>query len=1122
MHFFNLWYIIPPKSISKLLLIMKFSTLISVVFFLQVGATTVYSQKARVTINVQRAKLSDVLEQVEQQTDYLFFYNKKNIDISRDINLHVSNTPVSEVLDQTLGPDISYIMVNDHIILSKKEDNSFSQVLQQGIAVNGIVTDENGDPMPGVNVTVKGTTTGGVTDVNGKYSITVSDRNTVLVFSFIGYKTQEFIIGAQTEINVILEEDTRQIEEVVVVGYGTVQRKNFTGSVSTINVANSPIAMSPRTNVMDMLRGSVTGATISREMAAGSDPSIEIHGQKSIKSSSANPLIVLDGVIYMGGWRDIDPTTIETISVLKDATSLAAYGSQAANGVVMITSKKGVLGKPVINFDGSLAVSIKTMIPKLLSPEDFVAKTNYAKDVTDPQSWMLPSLYANYQAGKTTDWLDYATQTGITQNYAISVSGATERFNYFLSMSHTDQKGIVIGDEYSREAIVVRLQNDITDWLQVGAQVNYTYNNYDGITASLRPYLTPYGQPTRPNGELEKYVIEGGAMGINPLWDTYKGGTVDDYERYATTFLKGHILLKCPWIDGLTYRLNASYSEENYKHDKFTHEGNYVAEGIYTNDERYTPATIAKYLSSANGSNQRRLNSYYVFDNILNYTKQFEKHFVDVTAVYTRDEFTSDDRTMKGSNFSSVGNTLLGYNGLPFSVTQTLETKITRKANVGYLGRFNYNYDNRYHFSASVRRDGSSVFGADNKWGVFPAIGAAWTLSRENFMAPVEAINYLKIKASWGKNGNQSLAPYGTLSTINLGQTGNHPYLFGNTSNPSWGQFVTAIGNPGLGWEATTAVNAGFEAGLLKDRIHVEFDTYKSQTTDQIFDRTIPVMSNGFTATKATMGQVNNWGVELTLNTINIRKTDFEWSSMLNFYMNRNKLVDLYGDGKDDIGSKYFIGKSLGAIYDYKVIGIVQEENTEYIAANTTAAGYPMYANLDGSADGKITTADRTILGYNKENFRMNMSHTVSYKNWELYAMFTGLFSGGDFGVEANAEAYVTQPDYFVNVDHPWWTPENRNNKYPTPKFGGGNYTPVMSYAFVRLQDLSLSYTFRQQALKAIGVNNLRAYISVKNLFTITNWVGGDPETKQKFNGWGDMGGYPLQRIFSVGLNLSF
>jgi TonB-linked SusC/RagA family outer membrane protein len=989
--------------------------------------------------------------------------------------------------------------------------------------VSGTVKDSNGQAIVGAVVQVKSTSTGVTTGEDGKFSLSVPD-NATLVVSLIGYHAKEIVVRTQTTIEIVLDEATELLDELVVVGYGTVQRKNFTGSVSTIKVAGSSIALTPRTNAMDMLRGNVTGTTISRETEAGSSPSIQIHGQKSVNGSST-PLIVLDGMIFMGGWRDIDPNTIENMSVLKDASSLAAYGSQAANGVIMITTKKGQRGKPVINFDGSVSISNKAMMPKLLSPEDFVAKTNAAKGVTDPQSWMTRAEYENYQAGKTTDMTDFGTQTGVLQQYSLSVSGATDKVNYYMSASHTDQKGILVGDRYKREALNLRLQNDITTWLQTGVQVNYSYNNYDGLSASLKPYLSPYAQYYRPNGGIERLPLESiSSFGDNPLWQTYKAGNIDDRDRYATTLLKGFALVKAPWIRGLSYQLNLSYSEENYQQDRFTHEGNWVPDGYYMDDSRYSQETLSRYLSNANGYNNRRLNRYYVWDNILNYTAQFGKHNVDATAVYTRDQYTSDSRQLNGNNFEAIGNTILGYNGLAFAGVQTVATSITKKTNVGYLGRIVYNFDERYHLTASVRRDGSSVFGANKKWGIFPAVGVAWTISRENFMANVSQINFAKLKVSWGKNGNQSLSPYGTLSLINLGQAGNRVYVFDNSSVPSWGEYVTAVGNPELGWETTTAYNVGIEIGLWDNRVRFELNTYMSETTDQIFNRTVPVMTNGFSSAKATMGQVNNRGVEFILNTVNLKKQDFEWSSMLNFTLNRNKLAELYGDGKDDIGSSLFLGKSLGAIYGLQTIGIVQEDDTEYIAANGAKAGTPKFANLDGSADGKITTeSDRTILGYRKENFRMNMSHTIRYKNLELWALFTGVFSGGDYGKEVNYHAFMTNSDRMNNLDHEYWTPENRSNVYPAANYTHNSiYTPVMSYGFVRLQDVNLSYTFHQKAVRNMRINNLMVYCSIKNLFTLTNWVGGDPENQQRFESFSEYNTHPFYKIYSLGLKISF
>ena len=995
---------------------------------------------------------------------------------------------------------------------------------QQGSRVTGTVSDNFGDPLPGVNVVVKGTTTGVITDADGTYSITVPD-NAVLVFTSIGYVSQEFEVGDQHAINISLQEDTKILEEVVVVGYGTIQRKFFTGSVSTVKVADQPVALAPRTNALDMLRGNVTGITVNREFEAGTTPNIEVHGQKSVNRVTSNPLFVVDGVIYPGGMQNIDPSNIESISVLKDASSLAAYGSQSANGVVMITMKKGKLGKPVVSFDVSSTFSGHIGIPKYQSPEDYVAARNIAYGVADAKSWMKVYTHENYDAGKVVDWIDEVTRTGFLQKYAGSVSGATERLNYFMSLSHNDQKGVVYGDDYKREALMLKLQSDITDWFQVGALVSYAYHNYDGVRAALHPWQSPFGNAYRPNGGVERYPI--GESSTSPLWDTAKSGTRDNYERQSNVETRGHVLIKAPWITGLSYRLNAYYSNTIQHTYNFYNEGYYVFEGFANDDSRYAPETINGFLSRANGQKRIRNITTYVLDNILNYNASFGKHFIDVSAVYTRDYYKNELNDLNGSNFTSVGNTTLGYNGLAYAVTQTVGLSNTVKTNVGYLGRVNYSYNDRYNLTASIRRDGSSVFGDNNKWGVFPAVGVAWIISRENFMERFESINFLKLKVSWGKNGNQSLNPYGTLSTINTGQSGMHPYYFGNASEPTWGQFVTAIGNPTLGWEETAAWNAGFETGLLDNRINFELNIYKSSTTNQIFNRVIPPMSTGFTSTRATMGQVDNRGVEITLNTINMRKSNFEWSSMLNFYLNRNKLVDLYGDGKDDISNKLFLGKSLGAIYELKVAGIVQEGDTEYMNANARVPGDPKFYDQNG--DGVITvsnteTDDRMIIGYSKENFQMNMSHTLRYGNWELYALFTGIFGGGGYGLAINQGAYnlTTVIEQMYNAwSHPWWTPENKSNTYTRPGANINNFNPVQSWTFVRFQDLTLSYLFRQKALHNLGVGNLRVYIAGKNLFVLTKWIGSDPEDHQNITGTGQPQ-YPMQRSVSVGLNLSF
>lgn len=620
-----------------------------------------------------------------------------------------------------------FIAAQPLAVMAEDSVTSVHAVQQQKQTVTGIIKDATGEAIIGASVLEKGTSNGTITDLDGKFTLSVTP-NATLVISYIGYQTQELPVVAGKVMDIQMKEDAEMLDEVVVVGYGTTKRKNFTGSVSTVKASETPLALMPTSNAMDILRGTATGITVSQQQGAGQAPSLQVRGQKSVNGGST-PLIVMDGVIYMGSFRDIDPTTIESMSILKDATSLAAYGSQAANGVIMITTKKGKLGKPVINVNTSWAFSTAAAKPDLLSPEDYVKKVNLLSGLAedaDP-TWMREYEYENYKNGNTIDWFDYSTRTGIMQNYSASVSGATEKMNYYLSGTYTDQEGVVKGDDYDRTVLTARIQTDITNWLQVGGQVNYAYNDYSGpsvydLYQAIR--LSPYGRAERADGGgVEKFPVNEGIYRINPLWNV-ESGTIDDHDTYSTVSMKGHALVKCPWIEGLTYRLNGSYSIENIERDYFTHEGYYVKEG--TGDDRYSESAVSDYLASANGYSARTKNTSWVLDNIINWQRQFGKHYVDLTYVYTRDSYEYSYRRFDGSDFAALGNTNLSYDGLNLATTQKINgLSYTRHTNVGYLGRANYNYNDTYHLSVSVRRDGSSVFGANNKWGTFPAVGVA-------------------------------------------------------------------------------------------------------------------------------------------------------------------------------------------------------------------------------------------------------------------------------------------------------------------------------------------------------------------------------------------------------------
>lgn len=976
----------------------------------------------------------------------------------------------------------------------------------QTIQVSGKVTDNSlGEPMIGVSVLEKGTTNGMVTDLDGNYSLSVQ-RGATLVFSYVGYITQELQVTSGT-LNVTLKEDTELLDEVVVIGYGTVKAKNFTGSVDAVNMKDSPVADLNLTSAADLLRGRLSGVVLGAESGeVGTSSSILIRGKKSINSTTEEPLIILNGVIFSGELNDIDPTTIESVSVLKDATSLAAYGSKAAQGVIMVTTKKGQEGKPQISFSTSHQFSMPTYKPKYLSGEEYIVYKNMKNGNTSDlhsTSFMTPFELENYNRGQETNWYDLATRTGYTQNYNASISGAGERFNYYVSVGHSDMKGMTLGNHFARNTMSMNTTSKITSWLELGANINFTNTINDEVPVGLyNTLMTPYGEPFLPDGSPRKFVDGQDATQTNPLWTT----GAERNNRRTNLNLGGHVSIDIPWVEGLNFRVNGSYSRIDVNNKSFYHESNY-------------PTNIAgdwdgvgysgSYLSlvEANGTIASTQTIDWVMDYILSYSHTFGDHYVSASLVYTRDSSEAVGQSYTGKDFSNAGNTLKGWYGLGDANAQTITNPTyTLHNDVGYLARLIWSYKDTYHLNGSLRRDGSSVFGADHKWGYFPAFGAAWTISNEPFMEPTKKwLDNLKLKLSWGKNGAQTLAPYGTLSTISLAQGGGIANYYDGTIH--WGQTLTALGNPELGWQTTTSWNAGFEGDFFNRRLHFELNYYKSKTIDQIFDRNIPVMGAGVTTQKATMGQVNNQGVEINASSVNIKNKDFSWTSDFIFTLNRNKLVDLYGDGQDDLTNSLFIGKSLGAIYGYEVSHI------------DPSTGTPLYIAADGSETANPTADDRKILGYTMENFRINFGNTFKYKDWQLYVMFTGIFGGNGYGKADNTFAYTTYNTghSFSAYDIPFWTPENQSTEYPSPAFTnpGGYYHVYNSFGHVRLQDLSLSYNITPLVAKW-GIKNAKVSLSGRNLFYIApHWKMGDPETRS-------LSIISMPRAFTVALNLSF
>ena len=820
------------SELTRILRIMKLTIFIFFVALLQVPAST-YSQNTKLKVVGQDLTLEEIFDMIKNQSDFSFFYNSNQFDHSKRQDINIENQLIDKILNEVLnGTELTYTINNKLIIIHKKNEvvDAATQPDNFEKKITGKVTDQTGASLPGVSVVIKGTTTGVITDNSGNYSLSNVPENAMLQFSFIGMKTQEISVGQKTSITVVMQADQIDLDEVVVIGYGTAKRSEYAGSVSSVKMEESPVSLLPNQSALESLKGNVPGLNIGATNTAGGQPEMLIRGQNSINGSNT-PLIILDGVIYTGGLNDINPNDIASFDILKDAVSAAAYGSRAANGIIAITTKRGNSQKPVITFNASTGIQTWQNRPHLMNGEEYISSYNAHNQLPEgTTSWLREGELANYNAGQETNWLDVATQVGVIQDYQIAVSGAGEGINYYLSTSYNSNKGVVIGDDFDRISIFGKINTDITKWLKIGADANFSKRDYSGVTANIAyaQNQSPFGVRYRDDqGNLEKYPREDGGEFVNPLWGV-NDGTTENMDVRNSYRLNTFASIDIPWIKGLNYRMNYQINSYQHLYGTFYYEDYYVLEG--TGIDRYSPSISQGFLAKANGALSTTNYFNYVWDNIINYKNVFGKHSIEATLVATRDY--SKDRTIQntGSDFSDNGNTTLGLWGLHKATVQKIGLDGTEVSNIGYLGRLSYSFENKYYFTGSFRRDGASVFGADRKWGNFAAAGIAWKISRENFLKNFKPMDDLKLKLAWGQNGNQGISPYATLSQVKNGSSGGIRYEFSDSPGKIYyGLIQSTLGNADLGWESTESWNTGFESAWLKNRLFVEADMYFSK-----------------------------------------------------------------------------------------------------------------------------------------------------------------------------------------------------------------------------------------------------------------------------------------------------
>lgn len=967
--------------------------------------------------------------------------------------------------------------------------------------VTGEVLDEKGEGMPGVSIVIKDKTRGTVTDQNGRFSIETDDEGERLIFSYVGYLTQELELGNSTNLRVILEVDNKLLQEVVVVGYGTQTVKNVTGSIAKIDMSKRENL--PTTNLTQALRGTVAGVQFTDSGRPGQGGSIYIRGLRSITASN-NPLIILDGIFYNGNVSDINPNDIASLDILKDASAAAIYGSRAANGVILITTKQGKTDKPVIRFNTYVGVQDYSHRLNLLTPGRYIEKTldfrrqnGQAADPSAIKDYLQTLEAENYAAGRTIDPLDVVTQSAPITSYDLSISGRTARTNYFLSGSMVNEKGLIVGDKANRLSFRANFENTVTDWLKVGVNAMFTKRDQSGNEAGLTNayFLSPYAQLFFDDAKTDPvpFPQNDGLVG-NPLFNVYNSRNL---EINQTLFANFYGIVDLPFVKGLAFRLNYSPNLRWGQDYNFT--PIYQRNGINN-------------LGSANKKDSR--NNDWVLENILTYARDFgHDHALDLTLLYGRNQFYYAESKASSSNFF---NDALGWDNLAVGNVQQSSSDARRQQGVSGMARLNYRFKNRYLATFTVRRDGTSVFGENNKYGTFPSAALAWIVSEEGFLKANTAIDLLKLRLSYGLVGNQALDPYSSISRMTTSQ-----YVYGDGSPSSTGIGLSTMANPSLSWETTLATNVALDFQLMKSRIGGTIEYYNLNTRDLLLFRTLPSMI-GFPGINTNIGATNNKGLELTLNTANFRRNDLEWTSTLTFSTNRNKITHLYGsdinsDGKedDDLGNRWFIGHPLGVNYDYVFDGIYQE-------GDQLPVGYkPGFVRLkDLNGDDRITPNDRTFVGQQQPKYRWSIQNTVRYGPVSLSVLINAMQGWNkDIGPLLDPSADRNFPGRAANfLDAGWWTSENKSNTRPSliynNPFTHGFY---QSRDFVRVQDVSLSYEFPKALVSRFKVGTLRVYASGRNLLTFTKWGGWDPES-------GDTGksGFPMPRTLVGGLNLSF
>jgi iron complex outermembrane receptor protein len=1089
---------VPIRALSKLWKIMRLSVFFLVLFVAQTFATATYSQQTRLTFKLQNAKVIDVLSKIEDQSEFFFLFNQKLVDVERPVSVEVKNESIDKILTKLFeNTNVSYLVKDRQIILTTASPESI--VTEQQKAVSGKVSDASGSSLPGVSVVMKGTTNGVITDANGYYSLSNVSENAILQFSFVGMKTQEVGVENKTTINVSMVEETVGIEEVVAVGYGTMKKSDLTGSVSSIS--SDRFQVGSGITAQQIMKGSISGVSVSQNSGKpGGTNTIRVRGGTSI-SASNDPLYVIDGVpistsagvssTKLSSTTDyfdqeavdplssLNPNDIESINILKDASATAIYGSRGANGVIMITTKRGSAGKTQIDYSFNTGFSNATKQLDVLTGDEYRSIVNKLGVALDDK-------------GNNTNWQDLIMRSALTTSNFLSLTGGNDKSNYRVSLGYSDQEGIIKGSDVNNFNSRINLTHTELDG-KLKFDVNMSYGQQ--IT-NQAPVSNTVGSEMGSSIIYESYVF-------NPTYPIYNPTTGDYYDvppyrvnpvsyttelfdnRKSSKYL-GNISASYNFIKPLTFQVNAGYNVNRVDRNTYISKGNLLGNG-------YNGWVSIQKLEDFNK----------LLETILKYNQKFGKHGIDAMAGYSYQYFYDAGNRESASGFLSDE---FKWYSIQAATSIEIPTSYAQcNKLISMYGRANYNYDDRYLFTATLRRDGSSRFGSDNKWGLFPSAALSWRISKEKFYQSA-LVSDLKLRLSYGVTGSQEIGNYNSLSTLSASSGG---YIVG-------GSKITIVmpsqyANPDLKWEETAQTDLGIDFTMLKSRVQGSLDWYSKKTSDLLLSIDVPSPSY-ISKQIANVGSVRNSGIELSVNAEIIRMKNFGWSANFNVSHNKNEVLSLSNDkwiGKNmqtapcqgqGLSGSYaqliMPGEPLGTFYGKRFTGF-------------DSNGIETYAN-NGASE---------VIGCAQPDLSFGFGSKLTYKNWVLSMNLHGTKGNDIYNGTRNNQAYLSNlPGRNVFREAVTSGVSRSQAKVFSSRF-------IEDGSFLRMDNLTLGYNFKT---KNTFLSNARVYVSAQNLFVITAYKGLDPEVNSEISSTGvaplgiDYLSYPKARTYTLGINVSF